>query len=108
MFGGIDPKKIQGMMSKMGIKNQEIEAKRVIIEQEDGRIIIENPQVTKISMQGQESFQITGDIREEQAGISEDDIKQVMEQAQVSKEKAKEALEDSDGDLAEAILALSE
>jgi len=105
MFGSIDPKKIAGMMSKMGIKNQEIDAKRVIIEQENGKIIIENPQVTKISMQGQESFQVSGDVREE--SISEDDIKQVMEQAKVSRKQAEDALKQANGDLAEAILSLS-
>ena len=42
MFGGIDPKKMQAMMKQMGIKQEEIDAKRVIIEKSDGRIIIEN------------------------------------------------------------------
>jgi len=55
-------------------------------------------------MMGEESLQITGDIEEE--SISEDDIKTVSEQAEVSKEKAKEALIKFNGDLAEAILYL--
>jgi len=109
MFGGIDPKKMNAMMSKMGIKQDNIEAKRVIIEKtDDSKIIVENPQVVKITMQGQDSFQISGDIREESdEGISEDDIKQVMEKTSCSEEQAKKALEDSNGDLAEAILSLS-
>jgi len=104
MFGSIDPKKIAGMMSKMGIKQENIEASRVIIEGEK-KIIIDNPQVVKINMQGQDSFQITGDIRED--SISEQDIEQVMEKAQVSREKAEQALKEANGDLAEAILNLS-
>ena len=55
MFPGINPKKIQSMMSKMGIKQEEIPAKRVIIEQEDKNTIIENPQVTKVNMAGQDT-----------------------------------------------------
>ena len=63
MFGKLDPKKISSMMSKLGIKQEEISAKRVIIEGEDENIIIENPQIVKIDMQGQETFQISGDIK---------------------------------------------
>ena len=36
MFGGINPKQMQGMMKKMGIAQQEISASRVIIEKIDG------------------------------------------------------------------------
>lgn len=92
-------------MKKMGISQEEIPAKRVIIEKEGSNIIIDNPSVVKVNMQGQESFQITGEINEEQ-GITEEDIKQVMKKTSCSKEKAKKALEDANGDLAEAILSL--
>ncbi len=110
MFGGLDPKKMQAMMKQMGMAQEEIDALRVIIEKTDNtKIIIENPSVTKIKMQGQESFQIVGDISEEagEVGVSEEDIKTVMEKTGASEEKAKEALEKT-GDLAEAILELSE
>jgi len=106
MFGGIDPKKLQGMMKQMGIKQEEIEAQRVIIEKSDGKIVIENPNVQKIVMQGQESWQITGEAREE-SGITEDDIKMVMEKTGASEKEAKKALEET-GDIAEAIINLSE
>ncbi len=98
-------RKIQGMMSKLGISQEEIKAKRVVIEKEDGNIIIENPSVIKVKMQGQEQFQISGDVKEEK--ISEDDIKQVMEKVGCSREQAIEALEKFNGDLAEAILSFS-
>ena len=103
----IDPKKIQGMMKQMGIKQEQIEALRVIIEQEDKNIIIENPQIAKVNMQGQESFQISGDIKEEEKGIREEDIKQVMEKTGKTKKEAEQALKQANGDLAEAILSLS-
>lgn len=110
MFPGLNPKKMQAMMKQMGIAQEEIDASRVIIEKTDGtKTIIENPSITKIKMQGQETFQIAGDISEETAeiGISEEDIKTIAEKTGASEEKAKEALEKT-GDLAEAILELSE
>ena len=110
MFPNLDPKKMQAVMKQMGISQQEIDASRVIIEKnDDSKIIIENPSVTKIKMQGQESFQITGNIREETSApsISEDDIQTIMEKTGCSKKDAKAALEET-GDLAEAILKLSE
>ncbi len=110
MFGGIDPKKMQVLMKQMGMSQKEIPADRVIIEkQDDTKIIIENPSVTKISMQGQESFQISGDIKEEDSEykINEEDIRTVMEKTGRSEDEARNALENSNGDLAEAILELS-
>ena len=66
MFPGVNPKQMQGMLKKMGISQEEIDASRVIIEKSDNsKIIIEDPSVTKITMQGQETFQIGGNIREE-------------------------------------------
>jgi len=109
MFGGINPKQMQGMMKKMGIAQEEIPASKVIIEKTDNsKIIIENPSVTKIKMQGQETFQIAGEISEEsgEVEVSEEDIKTIIEKTGVSEEQARESLEKT-GDLAEAILELS-
>ncbi|MBX4196295.1 nascent polypeptide-associated complex protein [Candidatus Pacearchaeota archaeon] len=107
MFGNVDPKKIQAMMKQMGINQQEIPAERVIIEKADGRIVIDNPNVQKIIMQGQASWQITGEAREESAGIREEDIKLVAEKTGKSMHQAKKALEETN-DIAEAIMKLSE
>ena len=109
MFPGLNPKKMQAVMKQMGIAQVDIPASRVIIEKTDNtKTIIENPSVTKIKMQGQETFQIAGDIKEETLApeISEDDIKTVMEKTGKSKDEAKDALKKT-GDLAEAILELS-
>lgn len=108
MMPGINPKQMQAVMKQMGISQQEIDAERVVIEKKDGnKIIIDNPSVTKIKMSGQESFQITGEIREEEGkGFSEEDIKVVVEKTGCSKQEAIKALEET-GDLAEAILNLS-
>lgn len=105
--GGMDPKKMQALMRQMGIKSEEIAASRVVIETETGSIVIDSPQVTKITMQGQASFQIAGNARTEEKTSSED-IRMVMGQAGCSEEEAKAALEKSGGDIAQAILSLTE
>jgi nascent polypeptide-associated complex subunit alpha len=108
-LGGLNPKKMQQVMKQMGISQEEIDSYRVTIEKRDNsRIIIENPSVIKINMQGQDSFQITGNITEEsgKTEISEEDINKIVEKTNCSKEKARETLEKT-GDLAEAILELS-
>jgi nascent polypeptide-associated complex subunit alpha len=106
MFPGIDPKKMQAVMKQMGISQEEINAVRVIIEKSEGKIIIENPSVVKVKMQGQETFQISGNIIEEEE-VSEEDIKKIVEKTGASEKKAREVLEKT-GDLAEAILELSQ
>jgi alpha-NAC-related protein len=106
----VNPKKMQAMMKQMGMSQEEISSSRVIIEKQDNsKIIIMNPSVTKIKMQGQETFQIVGEVQEENQApkISEDDIKTVIEKTNCTEEQAKRVLK-STGDLAEAILELSE
>jgi len=107
-LGGLNPKKMQEMMKQLGIKQQEIDAERVIIEKRDGkRLVIEEPTVVKINMQGTETLQISGGIAEEEnEGISEEDVKIVAEKTRKSEEEARKALEEANGDLAEAITKL--
>lgn len=110
MFPGLDPKKMQAVMKQMGIAQEEISANRVIIETDEKNIIINDPNVIKIKMQGQTNFQISGNISEEEIkeeNNPEEDIEMIMEKTGCSKEKAKEALDKSGGDLTEAILSLS-
>lgn len=65
MMPGINPAQMKAMMKQMGIKQEEIDASRVVIEKsEGGKIIIDNPNVVKVNMSGNESFQITGDVSE--------------------------------------------
>jgi nascent polypeptide-associated complex subunit alpha len=97
-------------MRRMGVQQTEIDAKEVIIRCEDKDIIIQNPNVSKVNMMGQETYQIMGKAiekeRSQELTISEDDIHIVMEQTNASKEKAKKAISDNNGDLAAAILSL--
>jgi nascent polypeptide-associated complex subunit alpha len=58
-------------------------------------------------MQGQTSYQISGDEQEEEKStFSDEDLQVVMEKTGASKEKAKKALEESNGDIASAIMEL--
>lgn len=108
-LGGLNPKKMQSVMKQMGISQDEIPASKVTIEKTSGdKLIINNPSVTKMTIQGQDMFQIQGETSEEteEVSISKEDIKTVMEKTGKSEQEAKEALEKT-GDLAEAIMQLS-
>ncbi len=90
MFPGMNPRKMGQMMKQMGIQQVEVPATEVIIKGEDKDILITNPQVSKVNMMGQETFQVVGEIHEQEhettPEISEEDIKTVMEQTGCSEE----------------------
>ncbi len=109
MIPGMNPKDLAKAMKKMGIKQDEVPANEVIIKCPDKEIIVRNPQVMRVQAMGQDSLQITGEIVEQpltEEGISDEDVTTVASQAKVSEEKAREALEATKGDLAEAIISL--
>lgn len=107
MLGGMNPKKMQGMMKKMGISQTQLPVRRVVFEMNDGNLVIDDPSVIKIMMQGQESYQVTGEAVEEEAeGVSDEDVVLVVEKSGASEDEARAALEKSDGDIAEAIMSL--
>jgi nascent polypeptide-associated complex subunit alpha len=106
----LDPKKMQAVMKQMGIAQEDIPSSKVTIEKQDGgKIVINEPSVTRIKMQDQESFQISGEVSEDsdegEAMFSEKDIKTLVEQTGCSEKQAKAALEKT-GDLVEAIMLL--
>ena len=104
MFPGMNPREVQKAMKRLGIQQEEIDAQEVIIKTPYKDLLIKNPHVSKVNMMGQETFQVVGDVIE--LDKNEDDIATVMEQASCTKEEALGALEDSNGNLAEAILKL--
>ncbi|MCX8197085.1 MAG: nascent polypeptide-associated complex protein [Candidatus Micrarchaeota archaeon] len=108
MLPNMDPKNIAKLMKQMGIKTDELAASKVTIELSDGgRITIFEPSVLQIQMHGQTSFQISGKIHQEKEP-GEEDIRLVMEAAGCSREEAQNALRETEGDIAEAILLLKE
>ncbi|MDY6985592.1 MAG: nascent polypeptide-associated complex protein [Candidatus Thermoplasmatota archaeon] len=115
MFGKMNPRQMRQLMKQMGIKMEELDADEVIIKAKGKTIRIEEPEVSVITAQGQKSYQISGkesiEVEEEveqEPEIKEEDIELVAQQANVSEERAKEALEKTKGDLAEAILQLQQ
>ena len=108
MFGGVNPKQLQGLMKQMGLKQEDIDAERVIIEGKDKRIVIEPVSVQKITMQGQTSWQVTGEAREEgkEVSFSDEDIALVVEKTGKSKKDVLNTLKKTK-DIAEAIVELS-
>ncbi len=103
-----NPKQMKKMMKQMGINMEEIDAEEVIIRTRGEDLIFKNPSVVKVSARGIETFQISGsyEVREKKPEVSEDDVKLIMEQANVSEEEARKALEEAGGDLAEALMKL--
>ena len=106
----MNPRDVQKAMKRLGIKQEEIDAVEVLIRTTDKEIIITDPQVSKVNMAGQETFQISGIADERplssEPEINQEDIKTVMEQTGATEEKSKQAIENNDGDLAKAIMEL--
>ncbi len=112
------------MMKQMGMNMNELsDIKRVILQGDNKEIVIEGPQVTSINVQGTKMYQVAGGreterspqvagaveaapVEEEPLVLPEEDILLVAQQANVSMDKARAALENSDGDLAQAIIKL--
>ncbi len=100
------------MMDKMGLDMSELpNVQEVIIKTDKKEIIITKPSVTEMKAKDSSIFTITADSYEESELevpiFSEEDIQLVSQQAGVDEEKAKNALEEANGDLARAILLLT-
>jgi nascent polypeptide-associated complex subunit alpha len=113
MMPNMDPRTMKNLMAKMGIKSSEIDASRVIIETAGTSIVIENPQVTKIEAQGTVSFQVSGDISEQeklqQVTVTDEDVDIVAEKTGITdRDLIKSKLIEDNGDIAKAILDLTE
>jgi nascent polypeptide-associated complex subunit alpha len=109
MMPGMNAGQMAGMMKKMGIAQSQLPVKKVIFEMADGRLVIEDPSVLQIKMQGQVTYQVTGEaVEEEDESFSDEDVKMVVSQSGKSESEARTALEEADGDIAEAIMTLKE
>lgn len=107
---GMNPAKMKQMMKQMGISIDEIpNVEQVIIRTPDVDIVFNDANVTVMNAQGADTYQVVGTPEKvpRKLEIPDDDVRLVAEQTGVSEEKARTALEDAKGDLAEAILALS-
>lgn len=103
------------MMQRMGMNMEGVEdVQEVIIRTPTKEIVVEEPEVAIVNVQGQKIFQVAGGKVTERAPtreakaptISEEDVQLVAGQTGKSSEQARQALMETGGDLAKAILLL--
>lgn len=115
----MNPREQKRLMQRMGMNMDQVpDVQQVIIRTTNKDIVIDEPEVAILQVQGQKMYQVIGGEVSEQApsqrGVaatakptfSEEDVQLVADQTGKSLTKAKEALEECGGDLAKAILLL--
>lgn len=112
-MGGGNPRQMAMMMKKLGIDVQEIEnVQEVRITTPDKDYVFTKASVSVMKAQGTETWQISGEptieAHEVRLAVAPEDVTMVAEQCNVDEATARAALEAAGGDLAEAIVALSE
>jgi len=126
--GGLNPRKMKKMMQQMGIDMEDIDAEEVIIRTPDEELYFDDADVQLMEAQGQQTYQVVGEpasrergdgdagsesagsdaVEESQTGggdvgIPDEDVELVAMRADVGEDEAREALEETDGDLAAAV-----
>jgi nascent polypeptide-associated complex subunit alpha len=126
--GARNPRQLQMMMRRLGMTTEEVpDVEEVIVRTKTKDHVFKVPEVTILTVQGVRTYQVVGapEIRPRGAGAPalsgtapsaagpvaasgppEEDIRLVMEQANVSREEAIEALFQAKGAPAEAILQI--
>lgn len=99
------------MFDRMGIDMKEVPGVlEVLIKTDRKEIVIAKPQVAEMASKEGTVFTITADSYDERElevpVFSEEDVQLVCDQAGVDEDRAKEALAESDGELARAIMLL--
>ena len=121
----MNPKQMKAAMRRMGIQQDEIEGvEEAIIRTKDKEIVFRRPDVMSITAQGQVTYQIVGKPEERPRGgaveggeavapapapaakYSEEDVELVMGQTGASEEDVRAALDECEGEVAEAIMRL--
>ncbi len=119
----MNPRKMKQMMEQMGIDMEDIDAEEVIIRTPDEELVFTDAEVQLMEAQGQKTYQVVGDPESRERGetddaaaeddgdgdgddgtaVDADDVELVAMRAGVDEDTAREALEDNDGDLADAV-----
>jgi nascent polypeptide-associated complex subunit alpha len=111
----MNPRETRRAMQRMGMSMDNVQdVQQVIIKTNSKDIIIEQPEVAILNMQGQKIYQVIGGTVTEKTperatpklAIAEEDVQLVADQTGKSTENARKALEECEGDLAKAILLL--
>ena len=115
MRRGMSSRETKRMMKRMGLSMDAMsDVQQVVFKTSTKEIVIEEPEVAILNLKGQKVFQVTGEkiteralaAEEKKLAIPEEDVRLVAEQTGKSVEEARQALEESGGDLAKAILLL--
>jgi len=126
--GARNPRQLELMMRRLGMTTEEVpDVEEVIVRTRTKEHVFRAPEVTILTVQGTRTYQVVGTPEVQPrsaagtspakaagiapaasapAGPPEEDIRLVMEQANVSREEAIEALFQAKGEPAEAILAI--
>ena len=123
--GPRNPKQIELMMRRLGMTSEELpNVEEVVVRTRSLEHVFRTPEVTILTVQGVRTYQVVGtpEVRPRSAapatdtgatvapvapsGPPEEDVRLVMEQANVSREEAIEALVATGGAPAEAILRI--
>ena len=112
---GMNPKQLKQMqraMKQMGMDTKDVKGvTEVVLKFKNKEILIKSPKVNLMDFMGQQTYQITGKVVEQkietELEVPEDDVELVSNQTGATKEKALQTLQETEGDLAEAILRLS-
>jgi nascent polypeptide-associated complex subunit alpha len=110
-------------MRRMGVSTEEMKGvQEVVIRLANEELVIENPEVTVVTMQGVKTYQVAGETKSQPRGThavvgteqkapppaayTEEDVELVMGQAGVDRDAAVAALVEAHGEPAEAIMKI--
>jgi len=114
----MNPRQLKAAMKRMGIETEEIAGvEEIVIRTATKEYVFKSAEVSAMTVQGQKTWQIVGEpiimnrkgvaaSPPEALSISEEDVDLVAERAGVSKAAARKALEEANGEPAEAIIRL--
>ncbi len=119
---GVNPRQMKQAMKRMGISTEELDnVEEIVIRTKDKEYVFKEASVSIMNVQGQKTFQIVGEPEERAitgaskkqerpapvtTSIPEEDVQLVMDQTGCGRDKALQALKDTDGQPAEAIIKI--
>lgn len=109
----MDPRQMQMMMRKLGINVTELaDVQEIVIRTATKDYIFDEASVSIMKAQGTETWQVSGTPREVdhevKLKVSDDDVAMVVQQTGCDEATARATLDETGGDLAEAIVRLSD
>jgi len=112
--GRMNPRQMKAMMKRMGMSQEDItDIEEIVIRTKTQEYVFKDALASIITVQGQKTFQIIGEpsVRKRSDApvvkeMLDEDIALVVGQTGVSEDEARKALEECDGQPAEAILKI--